>query len=151
MNSTAGRPTDEPQAKTERPATVKISDRTAAVAAFLPVAAGQAVVRFTGAIVLQILATIWLALSVLLLARLILAIAATRRTLRNAVPCNDATLLAAAAEAARRICVHCPGVFCSRHVDTPTIYALGHPRLLVPQTSLAHAARLGFANRAAAF
>ena len=129
---TDDRPIDELNSDNISPAAARSSAAKSAVAVFLPVAAGQAAVRFTSAIVLQILGTIWFALSVLLLARLMLAIAAARHTMRNAMPCNDAALLSAAAEAARRIGMPCPAVFYSRHVETPTILAFRRSRLLVP-------------------
>src|SRR5262249_52761932 len=103
-----------------------------AVAAFLPVAAGRAALRLSGELALQILGTLWLAVSLFLAIRLILGFEAMRRTLRTASPCDDAFLLGAAEEAARRTGVSCPLVLFNSVVETPTIYAFGRPRLLVP-------------------
>jgi polysaccharide biosynthesis/export protein len=77
----------------------------------------------------------WLATSAFLAVRLMLSLITTQRLLRRATPCDDPILLAAAAEAARRIGITCPPVLLSRDIETPTIYAFRHPRLLVPQSS----------------
>ncbi len=74
----------------------------------------------------------WLAAAAFLGVRLIRSLITTQRLLRRAVLCDDPAMLAAAAEAARRIGIACPPVLSSLEIETPTIYALGHPRLLIP-------------------
>ena len=74
----------------------------------------------------------WLATPAFLAVRLIRSLITTQRLLRRAVPCNDPTMVAAAAEAASRIGIACPPLLTSRDIETPTIYALGCPRLLIP-------------------
>ena len=86
----------------------------------------------TGLILLQILGGIWMAMGLFLAIRLALGFVAMRRIVRSAVACDDAELLTSATEAARRIGVPCPPVSYSRHVETPTIFAFGRSRLLVP-------------------
>ena len=75
----------------------------------------------------------WLAASTLLGVRLTLGCFATWRLLRAATPCDDAALLAASATAAQRIGLRtAPKLLVSGAVQTPTIFALGRPRLLIP-------------------
>jgi polysaccharide biosynthesis/export protein len=74
----------------------------------------------------------WLAAAASLAVRLMFSLTATRRLLHRAVSCDDPAMLAAAAEAAKRIRIACPPLLLSRDIETPTIYALGRPRLLIP-------------------
>jgi polysaccharide biosynthesis/export protein len=83
----------------------------------------------------QLFGVIWLAVTGFLAVRLIRSLTTTQRLLHRATACDDPAMLAAAAEAARRIGIACPPVLLSRDIETPTIYAFRHPRLLVPQSS----------------
>ncbi|HEV3416228.1 MAG TPA: M56 family metallopeptidase, partial [Pirellulales bacterium] len=75
----------------------------------------------------------WLAASALLSVRLALSCLATWRLLRGTIPCGDESLLSASATAAVRIGLRKPPVLMvSRNVQTPTIFAIGPPRLLIP-------------------
>jgi polysaccharide export outer membrane protein len=75
----------------------------------------------------------WLAASTLIGMRLALSCLATRRLLRAATLCDDAALLAASATAAQWIGLRkTPALLVSGHVQTPTIFALRRPRLLIP-------------------
>jgi protocatechuate 3,4-dioxygenase beta subunit len=76
---------------------------------------------------------VWLSASTLLFARLALSQIAVWRLLRQAAPCNEASLLAAASEASRRVgLARPPRLLVSSAVPTPMILALTRPRLLLP-------------------
>jgi BlaR1 peptidase M56 len=82
---------------------------------------------------LSALGIAWLTASALLGVRLALSCLATWRLLRGAIPCRDEALLSASAAAATRIGLRRPPMLMvSRDVQTPTIFALGIPRLLIP-------------------
>jgi hypothetical protein len=84
----------------------------------------------------QLLALIWLTASTLLVSRLLLSSLAVRRILRRAKPCDDAQILTAAVDAARRVGLKiAPAVLTSADIDSPMVLALGQPRLLVPQST----------------
>jgi polysaccharide biosynthesis/export protein len=84
----------------------------------------------------------WLLASTLIGVRLALSCLATRRLLRAATPCDDAALLAASVTAAQRIGLRkTPTLLVSGHVQTPTILALGRPRLLIPADHAGRASR----------
>ena len=65
--------------------------------------------------------------------RLALSCLATVRLIRRAAACADAKLIAASASAAKRVGLSAPPtLILSRSVRTPTIFALGAPRILIP-------------------
>src|SRR5262245_32922002 len=85
---------------------------------------------------IDLLGMAWLAASVFFSVRLGLSAIATRRLLRRACACQDALLLAAAAEAASRTGWRKqPIVLTSDLIQTPTVFCLGRPRLLVPASA----------------
>ncbi len=82
---------------------------------------------------LNVLGFVWLTASTLLALRLALSWLATMRLIRRAAPCVDAKLIAASASATKRVGLSAPPtLLLSRCVRTPTIFALGAPRLLIP-------------------
>jgi polysaccharide export outer membrane protein len=84
-------------------------------------------------IVLTTLAVIWLSASTLLALRLALSCVATWRLVRRATPSSDPALLAASAAATKRVgLLKPPAILLSGSVRTPTIFALGARRLLIP-------------------
>ena len=89
--------------------------------------------RDARAVAFNVLGIVWLAASALLAMRLALSCLATVRLIRRAAPCTDAELLAASVSAAKRVGLSAPPtLLLSRSVRTPTIFALGAPRLLIP-------------------
>jgi polysaccharide export outer membrane protein len=89
--------------------------------------------RDATAAALNVLGIVWLTASALLALRLALSCLATVRLIRRAAACGDPELLAASVSAAKRVGLSArPTLLLSRSVRTPTIFALGAPRLLIP-------------------
>jgi beta-lactamase regulating signal transducer with metallopeptidase domain len=79
------------------------------------------------------LAAIWLLASAILSARLTVSAIATYKLLSRAQSCDNQSLLAAAAEATRRVGLsRTPAILISPSIETPTIFCLGRTRLLIP-------------------
>ncbi|HEY2761167.1 MAG TPA: M56 family metallopeptidase, partial [Pirellulales bacterium] len=94
---------------------------------------GNAAVEFTWS---SALAIVWSTSSALLAIRLLLSLLATWRLLREAAPCDDEKLLAAAWQAAQRVgLAKSPLLFTSPAVATPTVLAFGRGRLLIPHVA----------------
>lgn len=91
------------------------------------------VVSRTGMNGLSMTAMVWLAASTLLFARLTLSLLAVWRLVRQAMPCTDASLLAAASQASRHVgLARPPRLLVSNAVATPMVLALGRPTILLP-------------------
>jgi polysaccharide export outer membrane protein len=90
---------------------------------------------------LNALGIVWLTASALLTLRLALSCLATVRLIRRAAACGDAELIAAGATAAQRVGPsRSPALLISHDVRTPTVFALGRPRLLIPTDGASRAA-----------
>ncbi|MHB9081797.1 MAG: M56 family metallopeptidase [Pirellulaceae bacterium] len=84
---------------------------------------------------LSLMAIVWMSVSALLFSRLMLSLGVIRRILRHATPCNDAQLVEAALEAARRVGLnHQPRLLISDSVSTPMVLALTRSVVLLPRT-----------------
>jgi beta-lactamase regulating signal transducer with metallopeptidase domain len=95
----------------------------------------------TETIALNALGIVWLAASALLTLRLALSCLATVRLIRRAAVCGDAELIAAGETAAQRVGLsRSPALLISHDVRTPTVFALGRPRLLIPTNDASRAA-----------
>ncbi len=93
--------------------------------------------RDATAVAFNVLGIVWLTASALLALRLALSCLATVRLIRRAAPCADVKLISASASAAKRVGLSAPPtLLVSRSVRTPTIFALGTPRLLIPSDDL---------------
>jgi beta-lactamase regulating signal transducer with metallopeptidase domain len=86
-----------------------------------------------GTIGLFVMAIVWLSASTFLFVRLALSLLALWRLLRQAKPCTEASLMAAASEASRRVgLARPPRLLVSNAVATPMVLVLGRPTLLLP-------------------
>ena len=83
-----------------------------------------------------VLGAVWAAASLWFGGRLLLSLIGLRRLTRTAVACSDKRIVAAAADAARRVGLsRAPGVAISGSVSSPTVLALGRPCLFIPPRS----------------
>lgn len=125
----------EPQVSpTDTPIVLALSDRKdAGVATFVgggaPLRAGveKSVSWWT------VVGIAWAAASTVLAVRLLLSLIGLWRLGRTATACADVRIVAAATEAARRVGLRkAPPVSVSPLVSSPTVLALGRPRLFIP-------------------
>lgn len=80
-----------------------------------------------------IIGVAWAGASLFFGGRLLLSLISVWRLRRTAVACGDERIVAAAADAARRVGLRqAPEVAVARSVSSPTVLALGRPRLLIP-------------------